>query len=416
MKVPRCKGSRDLSPQEMSQFRYIESTFQEHCQKWGYEEVRTPTLEYLHLFTSTGTLTPSRLGKVYSFLDWDGWSGERIVLRPDGTIPVARLYVDSMEDQELARLFYVTNVFSYEQTGTKTRERWQCGAELMGSDSWLADVELMLLALETLQGLGLDNTELKLSHAGVIKAYLACLGIDDEERGKLFDKILDGNSMVLDNIKTDKSALRDLLPSLFMLNGKSSGFLKNIRSSLNHNLTEFGPSFDNFITITDLLERLDLKYIIDITSGRGFEYYTGIMFRFSIDGEEVGGGGRYNNLIPLLSNRDTPASGFALYLDQLMPLIDQPKTPTSPIKKILLRNISEKLSPTRLINAAKYLREAGYITSLSLNLEIRPTFHWLLDMQQEKMQFTLTNLVTGSQCELSTIDEVLAKLREENVP
>ena len=416
MKVPRCKGSRDLSPQEMSQFRYIESTFQEHCQKWGYEEVRTPTLEYLHLFTSTGTLTPSRLGKVYSFLDWDGWSGERIVLRPDGTIPVARLYVDSMEDQELARLFYVTNVFSYEQTGTKAREIWQCGAELIGSDSWLADVELMLLALETLQGLGLDNTELKLSHAGVIKAYLTCLGIDDKERGKLFDQILDGNSVVLDSIKIDKSALRDLLPSLFTLNGKSSGFLKNIRSSLDNNLTEFGPYFDNFITITDLLERLSLKYVIDITSGRGFEYYTGIMFRFSINGDEVGGGGRYNNLIPLLSNRNIPASGFALYLDQLIPHIDQLTTPKSSVKKILLRNISEELPPTRLISTAKRLRKAGYITSLSFNSEVRPTFYWLLDMQQGKPLYKLTNLATGSQSELSAIDEVLAKLREENAP
>jgi histidyl-tRNA synthetase len=201
----------------MNQFRYIESVFRERCQKWGYEEVRTPTLEYLHLFTSTGTLTPSRLGKVYSFLDWDGWSGERIVLRPDGTIPVARLYIDSMKGQELARLFYVTNVFSYEQTGAKTREKWQCGAELMGSDSWIADVELMLLALEILQIMSLANIKLKLSHAGVIKAYLACLGIDSEEQGKLFDQILDGNTGALDNIKLNKSELSGSLPSLLIL-------------------------------------------------------------------------------------------------------------------------------------------------------------------------------------------------------
>ena len=93
MRVQRCKGTRDLSPEEMARFRLIEGAFRDCCLKWGYEEVRTPTLEYLHLFTSTGTLTPSRLNKVYSFLDWDGWSGERVVLRPDGTIPVARLYV-----------------------------------------------------------------------------------------------------------------------------------------------------------------------------------------------------------------------------------------------------------------------------------------------------------------------------------
>ena len=87
MKIQRCKGMRDLSPVEMKIFRLVEDTCRECCLKWGYGEVRTPTLEYLHLFTSAGTLTPNMLGKVYSFLDWDGWSGERVVLRPDGTIP-----------------------------------------------------------------------------------------------------------------------------------------------------------------------------------------------------------------------------------------------------------------------------------------------------------------------------------------
>ena len=106
MKIQRSKGNRDLSPGEMKTFRLIEGIFRECCLKWGYQEVRTPTIEYLHLFTSAGTLTPSMLGKVYSFLDWDGWSGERVVLKPDGTIPIARFYVDNMEKMELAKLLY----------------------------------------------------------------------------------------------------------------------------------------------------------------------------------------------------------------------------------------------------------------------------------------------------------------------
>jgi len=68
MRVQRCKGMRDLSPEEMKKFRLIEGAFRDSCLKWGYEEVKTPTLEYLHLFTSTGTLTPAMLGRVYSFL------------------------------------------------------------------------------------------------------------------------------------------------------------------------------------------------------------------------------------------------------------------------------------------------------------------------------------------------------------
>ena len=167
MRVQRCKGTRDLSPQEMTRFRLIEGVFRDYCLKGGYEEVRTPTLEYLHLFTSTGTLTPGTLGKVYSFLDWDGWSGERVVLRPDGTIPVARLYIDTMEEKGLAKLFYITNIFIFEETGKENRERWQCGAELIGAGSTMADVELITLALEVLKKLGLEGVELRLSHAGL---------------------------------------------------------------------------------------------------------------------------------------------------------------------------------------------------------------------------------------------------------
>ena len=166
MKIQRCKGMRDMSPDEMAVFHAVEGICRDCFIKWGYREVRTPTIEYLHLFTSAGTLTPTMLGKVYSFLDWDGWSGERVVLRPDGTIPVARLYTERMSGQGLARLFYAANMFTFE-TGDKDRERWQCGAELIGAGSAVADAELMALSMEIVNKLGLKGVELRLSHAGI---------------------------------------------------------------------------------------------------------------------------------------------------------------------------------------------------------------------------------------------------------
>ena len=194
MRVKRCKGFRDLAPEEMSKFRLIEAAFRDCCLSWGYGEVRTPTLEYLYLFTATGTLTPDRLNRVYSFLDWDGWSGERVVLRPDGTIPVARFYIDSMAEQGLAKLFYVTNVFAFEETGQKSRERWQGGAELIGVNSAIADVELLALALDVLQRLGLKGIKVRLSHAGLVRALLTKLKLGSGEQARIFDRLLDGDT------------------------------------------------------------------------------------------------------------------------------------------------------------------------------------------------------------------------------
>ena len=228
MRVQRCKGTRDLSPEERIGFRLIERAFRDCCLKRGYEEVKTPTLEYLHLFTSTGTLTPSMLGRVYSFLDWDGWSGERVVLRPDGTIPIARLYIDSMGEKELAKLFYVTNIFIFEETGEKIREKWQCGAELIGVSSPQADAELITLALEVLKGLRLENIELRLSHAGVIRALLAKLGLSPGDQTRIFDQILDGDVDALARLKPGRPELGEARSLWLYLKGKSSGFLKNL--------------------------------------------------------------------------------------------------------------------------------------------------------------------------------------------
>ena len=226
MRVQRCKGTRDLSASEMVKFRMIEAIFSNCCLKWGYDEVRTPTLEYLHLFTSTGTLTPNRLNRVYSFLDWDGWSGERVVLRPDGTIPVARLYIDNMEEKELARLFYVANIFAFEETGKETREKWQCGTELIGMGSTRADVELVTLALEILKKLGFSNVGLKLSHAGLIRSLLLKIGLNPGEQTRLFDQILDGDKEAMAQVKLGTSEQNKALTSLLDLKGKSLGFVE----------------------------------------------------------------------------------------------------------------------------------------------------------------------------------------------
>ena len=398
MKIQRCKGTRDLSPEEMKRFCFIEGVFRDACLKRGYGEVKTPTLEYLHLFTSAGTLTPSMLGKVYSFLDWDGWSGERVVLRPDATIPVARLYIEQMAEKKLAKLFYITNVFIFEETGKKTREKWQCGAELIGAGSPLADVELIVLALEVLNKLGLKDVELRLSHAGLTKGILQKIGLSPEEQDKVFDQILDGDATVLSQIKTEKPELAPLLE----LQGKSSGFVKNLAAVLDQ--PELKPQIDNFISIANILETLGYDYRIDVASVRGFEYYTGVIFQLFSGEEKVGGGGRYDALIPAMGGKDTPASGFALYLDLLMNLIKEENLNQS--QRILVRVEPEALKSGFEISGV--LREAGYIAELRLGADTPA--RWVLDVRREAPPFVLTDRAKQKKFELGNTSEVLTLL------
>jgi len=407
MKAEKCKGFSDLSPDEMRAFRLVEDIFRDCCLGWGYDEIRTPTLEYLHLFTSAGTLTPNMLGRVYSFLDWDGWSGERVVLKPDGTIPAARFYIDSKKSG-LARLFYVTNVFMFEETGKKSRERWQCSAELIGVNSALSDVELLSLSLDVLKQLGLSDIKIKLSHAGLIKSLLDSLELSPEEKTNILSRILEGDASALDKVKIDKPDTVEALTLLIGLKGKSSGFLKNIKAIASKNMANISESLDNFISVVEKLEKLGVDYRIDLASGKGFEYYTGLIFHLLIGQNIVGGGGRYDALIPQMGGKATPAAGFALYMDQLMKLVE----PES-LAELATNRILVKIKPDALqegFDLSEMLRDFGFTIELSLYEKQEAGYGWLLEISSDSPIYTLTDATSGEKSVTDAACDILKLL------
>jgi histidyl-tRNA synthetase len=410
MKIQRCKGMRDLSPAEMTAFRCVEGICRDCFIKWGYSEVRTPTIEYLHLFTSAGTLTPGMLGKVYSFLDWDGWSGERVVLRPDGTIPVARLYTDSIKSG-LARLFYATNIFRFEEAGEKPRERWQCGAELIGAGSAMSEAELVTLSLEILNKLGIKNIELRLSHAGIIKALLEKLGLSADEQHHILDMILDGDADALAKISRELPDAADILQPLLSLNGQSTGFLRKQKAILTQSIPEISAPFDDFLKTVDLLDNLGIKYKINIASGAGFEYYTGLIFQIYFGKEKAGGGGRYDALIPSMGGGNVPASGFALYLERLMATIKTETITSAASNRILVHTQSNTAMKEAFITASS-LRNAGYIAELDLDGQ-KPVTKWFIEIRDKAPVLTLKNMVNKKEFKVSSLDEVLVILNAD---
>jgi histidyl-tRNA synthetase len=408
MKNQKCKGMQDLLPEDMLRFRHIEDTFRTCCRNWGYQEVRTPTLEYLYLFTATGTLTPGMLSKVYSFLDWDGWSGERVVLRPDGTIPVARLYIDNLSGQELARLFYVTNIFAFEGTGRENRERWQCGAEFFGGAQLAPDVEIILLAEEVIRRLGIRNVKLQLSHAGLVKALLKEFKLSPAEEAKMTDRILEGDWQALTKAKSISPEIGRLRAALLGLKGKSSSFLHNVRASFPKASQDFKSSLEDFLSITTLLDNLGCSYEIDIAAIHGFEYYTGICFQFLAVGEKVGGGGRYDRLVPLMNGEDITACGFALYADRLMKLLPLGKKKKGKSGILVKgRELTPEIVKT-CFTLAESLRDAGHQAEVDFTGREESDYRWVIIVSgKEPSPFVLKDCVQRRRREVASVAKIL---------
>lgn len=312
----RCRGMRDLLPDEMARFRRVESAFGRVCRQWGYSEIRTPTIEFLHLFTTAGTLSPQMLDRTYSFLDWDGWSGERVVLRPDATIPAARLYVENLAPGQIARFFYTQNVFRF-SSGDESREDWQCGVELIGDLGLAGDLELILLGRAALAELGLERLQVGLSHAGLVRTVLAAASLAAQEQVACYDRLLDGDLSVLEEVEARLPELKAPLHLLFDVRGGKAAYLANLQASFLPALPALEKPVDDLAKISDVLERAGCDYDIETTLVRNFEYYTGPVFEFRVEGKRVGGGGRYDELMALVGGERVPASGFALDVDKV---------------------------------------------------------------------------------------------------
>ncbi len=396
-----------MLPEDMVRFRHIEDAFRNCCGKYGYQEVRTPTLEYLQLFTAAGTLTPSMLGKVYSFLDWNGWSGERVVLRPDGTIPVARLYINNLSEHEIAKLFYVTNIFAFEETGRENRERWQCGAEFLGGTKLAADAEIISLAKEVVHKLALANIRLQLSHAGLVKALIKELKLGPGEEAKVTSRVLDGDWQALMEAKSTRPELDKPLSLLLSLKGKSSGFLQNTKALCQQVSSDFKSSMEDFINITTLLDSLSCNYEIDITAIRGFEYYTGICFQLLADKEKIGGGGRYDDLIPFMSGKNIPACGFALYIDPIMKLLSLGSKEGTE-SRILIKGEESTLEIVRTcFTLAQSLREAKRTVEIAFTEREPSNYRWVIAVTKKPSPFVLIDRQQKQRRDVASAAEIL---------
>lgn len=405
----RLRGMRDLLPADMARFRTIERAFRDELLGWGYDEVRTPTIEALHLFTSAGTLSPQLLDRVYSFLDWDGWTGERVVLRPDSTIPMTRLY--SEQYPAGAKLCYVQNIFRFAQ-GDQPRELWQCGAEVVG-DTWPSgDVELIAAASGVLNRLGITGFEVQLSHTGIMRALLAHAGFAPDERADHYDRLLDGDREAM-------RALEERLPRslplhlLFDARGTGAGYLANLRAAFLGDIPEMSTPLDELETVTRALEQAGYTLELDAALARDFEYYTGPVFRFARGGVSLGAGGRYDTLVQDSAGMPVPACGFALYMERigaLLPAMDGEE-------QIALQIVAEYESDASLgaaLAAAQRLRGNGLRAGLAAFASDNPSGRRLIVRGPDAVTpYELRDSDMGPSTPVSDLDELVRMIGGE---
>ena len=315
----RSPGMHDLGPEAMRHFRAVETRFLEVTARAGYAEIRTPTVEPLHLFTGAGTLSPQMLDRVYSFLDWDGWSGERVVLRPDSTLPAVRWH-EEQASGGTSRLCYVQPVYRFVPGGGQ-REQWQCGAELFGLEAPDGDAELLRLALGLLDALGIEAVRFDLSHTGLVRAALEATGLDAATQLATLDRLLDGDDGAIREVIWARPEQAGALRVLFEIDGHDAGYLANVRAAL-------GPVPGAEAAVTELdaaaraLDAAGCAFRVSASSVRNFEYYTGVTFRALAGDTECLRGGRYDGLAETIGGRPVPASGFGADIEVLMALAE----------------------------------------------------------------------------------------------
>ncbi len=318
----RSNGMRDLGPGDMARFRRIEARFLEAAAAAGYREIRTPTIEPLHLFTAAGTLSPQALDRVYSFLDWDGWSGERVVLRPDATVAVARWYAEqgrAAGGTAEQRVSYVQPVYRFAADGD--REVWQCGVELFGAGGATADAELLLLARDTLGALGIDAVSCDLAHAGLVRLAFAAAGLSVTEQIEAYDRVLEGDPGVTADLVASHPQGAAALRLLSEVDGISVGYVANLRAAVLPVIPAAAAALEELEAAARALEAAGVPFRVRAGTARSFEYYSGITFRFTAAGRDCISGGRYDGLAETIGGVAAPGCGWGADLLGLADLL-----------------------------------------------------------------------------------------------
>ena len=312
-KAPR--GTKDIMPDQIYKWHFIESKFAAICRKYGFEEIRTPIFEHTELFQrGVGDTTDIVQKEMYTFED----NGHRsITLKPEGTSPPVRAFLESKQyaESQPTKYYYETQCFRYEkpQSG-RLREFHQFGIEVFGSKSMLADAEVIALANDFLTDMGIEEIELRINSVG-------CPTCREIYRKALQDFLKPNYENLCDTCKDRYE--RNPMRILDCKNENCQEIVKGAPMMLDYLCDDCKESFEQ---VKSYLTASEIEYTIDPKIVRGLDYYTKTAFEFvskNIGAQgTVCGGGRYDNLIKEVGDIDVPGVGFGLGIERLILLLD----------------------------------------------------------------------------------------------
>lgn len=352
-KLQTLKGFRDFLPKKMALRNEVIARFVKIFQRYGFDELQTPSLEYKEVLSGKYGKEAEKL--MYLFKD----RGNRDVgLRYDLTVPLARVMATNQDLQLPLKRYQIQPVWRADkpQKG-RYREIYMCDIDIVGSNSPLADAEIISITYECLTSLEFESFKIKVNSREVLFGSMKTSKIPKEKWLTLIQ--------TLDKLdKYSESEVKKEMTSKGAANKQIKTIIKTLQNA----------KPDEYLAETIRIAKqfgVDKNIEFNPFMSRGLDYYTGPIFETVVDKPKIGsitGGGRYNRLLKTLGGPDLPATGTSIGLDRIVDVIEENKLLKDVAKtstKVLVTMFSaEELEPS--IKMASFLRKSG------LNTEIYP--------------------------------------------
>jgi len=353
------KGTFDVLPSDAERRAALEAQARKLLGAAGYGRIETPTYEATTLFArGVGEATDIVQKEMFTF---DDGGGRSLTLRPEGTAPVCRAYVEhGMHKQpQPVKLWYLSSFFRAEapQRG-RYRQFWQVGAEVIGSAGPETDAEVIVLLAELLEAMSVKGVRLRIASLG-----------QPETRHEYRRELADYLRANQEQVSADVRERIDLNP-MRAFDATDPGTQRVMRDAPKL-LDRLAPEdAEHFAAVRELLDATGLRYELDPTLVRGLDYYTRTLFEFTSDAlgaqSGVGGGGRYDRLVEQLGGQRTPGCGWAAGVERI--LIAGGEHPVAPDPVDLFVALARRnfASATVAFELTREARRAGLAAQLDL--------------------------------------------------